>query len=146
MDGPMFQPLIDEHAGPFRVARALMEAETPEQRRAALASFVTLWNERISGHFELEERHLLPAIGDCDARRRLLSQHEDLRRMAAAAMLVGPEPDADWVRRLGQSLHDHLRWEETELFPKAEAQLGPEERERLAAALRPGDPRRQGGL
>jgi hemerythrin-like domain-containing protein len=136
------RPLAQDHAAGFAHARALGAASTADQRRAALASFVQAWKDRLAPHFDDEERLLLPIIEHCDGRRRLLAEHEELRRMAAAAMLVGPDPDPAWVARLGQLLHDHLFWEDHELFPCIEKSLSEPERQRLAEAARKLEQRR----
>jgi hypothetical protein len=127
-------PLCQDHAAAMRHARYLLAASSPASRRAALDAFITSWRTRLSEHFDDEERLLLPLIAQCECRRRVLAEHEELRRMASAAMLLGPDPDPAWIQRLGQLLHDHIQWEDDDLFPHLDRSLSPESRQSLAAA------------
>lgn len=138
------QPLSREHFNGLCRARDLVAAADAAQCRCALDKFVRCWNAEIAGHFDDEERLLLPLIRDCARRRRLLAEHEELKRMAAAAQLVGPDPDPGWVKRLGQLLHDHIRWEERELFPSVEQALSEPDRAKLAEATRKIEEKREG--
>jgi hypothetical protein len=138
------QPLSREHFNALCRARDLINAADPAQRRDALGKFVRCWNAEIAEHFDDEERLLLPLTADCNLRQRLLAEHEELKRMAAAAQLVGPEPDPDWVKRLGQLLHDHIRWEERDLFPAVEQGLSEADHAKLADATRRIEDKREG--
>lgn len=126
-------------------------AEAPTgARRHAIDEFLRLWHSEICEHFDDEERLLLPLTRSADLRDRLLSEHRVLRDLAADCER---DPDAtaaapETMRRLGQFLHDHIRWEERVYFetiqrehPEALAALG-SEAEKLET-LRPGSsPRR----
>lgn len=68
-------------------------------------------------HFAIEETILAPALresGEHALVDRLLAEHATLRRLAAAA---------DAHEAFGTALHDHVRFEERELFPRCEAVL-----------------------
>lgn len=141
---PALQPLSREHFNALCRARDLCNAPDASARRAALDKLVRAWSAEIAGHFDDEERLLLPLIRDCAARRRLLDEHAELKRMAAAAQLVGPDPDPEWVKRLGQLLHDHIRWEERELFPSVEHGMSEADRTKLVEATMKIEERREG--
>jgi hemerythrin-like domain-containing protein len=154
------QPLSRDHYNGLVQAQHLTKAADGgiDARRAALADFVRAWNEEIAEHFGDEERLLYGLIPDAGMRQRLLDEHATLRSLADqarasvpaeyppapavavttvtddAAARSGNDPDADLLRRLGEALHDHIRWEERELFPAIEqaadaAQLEALERE-----------------
>lgn len=114
------QPLSREHMGGLIQARHLQRAADGDiaERRRAVAEFVGVWQAEIREHFDDEERLLLPLTGSPELRRRLLSEHEGLRRLAERCE-HDPEAaaeDARLMRRLGVLLHDHIRWEEREFF------------------------------
>ena len=97
-------------------------------RRKAIREFVDAWTTDIVVHFDDEER-LLPELLDEEANRRLMQEHEHLRKLAAEAdeRRHQVDPEADWVRRLGQTLNDHIRWEERELFMAVQEQADDEQ-------------------
>jgi hypothetical protein len=67
-------------------------------------------------HFAIEETILAPALresGEHALVDRLLTEHATLRRLAAA----------DAHEAFGTALHEHVRFEERELFPRCEAVL-----------------------
>ena len=87
-------------------------------RRHAIDEFLRLWHSEIREHFDDEERLLLPLTSSDELRDRLLSEHRVLRDLAAGCER---DPDAaaaapETMRRLGQLLHDHIRWEERVYF------------------------------
>lgn len=115
-------------------------AEAPaEKRPMAIArqaeKFVRFWHKTGQVHFREEEEVLLPAYArhrrldeDADV-VRLLADHAEIRataqdfeRRVAAKTPVGAEAMA----HLAKLLHDHVRLEENEVFPRIEKVLGEE--------------------
>jgi hemerythrin-like domain-containing protein len=118
-------------------ARALRQAADLDRadRLSAVGAFLEAWRAEIREHFDDEERLLLPLVRSRVLRDRLLDEHAFLRRLAAQGEQdrAAAAADADLVRRIGDRLHDHIRWEERELFeavqrdhPEALAALVPE--------------------
>ncbi|HRQ72749.1 MAG TPA: hemerythrin domain-containing protein [Phycisphaerales bacterium] len=114
------QPLSREHMSGLIQARNLQRA-AGEGRGAcvrAAAEFVRVWQAEIVGHFDDEERLLVPLIDDPASRERLVREHREIRALAdrcrAVAAGEGVQPEA--LARLGTLLHDHIRWEERALF------------------------------
>lgn len=73
-------------------------------------------------HFQLEEELLLPALMTCGQRgavERILAEHAELRSLVDQPGLARPER----LRRFGEALAEHVRFEERELFPLAESAL-----------------------
>ena len=115
-------------------------AEAPAEKRAAAVErqaekFVRFWHKSGQVHFREEEEVLLPAYArharlDQDTEiMRILADHAEIRgavrdfeqRLAAKIPI-----DAEEMGRLGKLLHDHVRLEENEVFPRIEKTLGEE--------------------
>jgi hypothetical protein len=99
--------------------------------------FLRFWCGDGQAHFRIEEEVLLPGwafLGTVDpsAAARLADEHLEIR---AAALAVAEWPELDRVRKLGQRLAEHVRFEERELFALIESDLGPTKLERLAQAV-----------
>jgi hypothetical protein len=85
-------------------------------------------------HFEIEETLLLPALRGIPEGvplvERTLADHAALRSLAAALDRGAAARD---LLEFAARLHDHVRFEEQELFPACERLLAPEVLERVAA-------------
>ncbi|MBS1887391.1 MAG: hemerythrin domain-containing protein [Actinobacteria bacterium] len=129
------KPLSREHLVALLAARKLRQADDPA---AAGREFLSFWEEHGRHHFRVEEEVLLPgwaAAAELDRPgvARMLEEHLAIRREAVRARegeLTLPE-----LHALGDLLHDHVRFEERELFVAAEAALGPTALARLAVAI-----------
>lgn len=119
-------PFSRDHYSGLVAARHLSKAAAADAvaRRKAVAEFCDAWAKDISVHFEDEERLLLEHLTD-DDRRRLLSDHEQLTRLAAEVQQVrrSTDPDPYLLERLSQLLERHIRWEERELFQRLQSRL-----------------------
>ena len=129
------QPLSREHLAALLAAKKLREADDVG---VATQDFLTFWNEDGRRHFRIEEEVLLPgwaASGevDRDGVARMLEEHLAIRR--EALRLEAGELSLGSIRAMGTLLHDHVRFEERELFVAAEAALDSAALERLAAAI-----------
>jgi hemerythrin-like domain-containing protein len=136
---PSLHPLSQHHH--FALIQALQmrrAAEAPAERRATAVmrqaeKFVRFWHKTGQVHFREEEEVLLPAYArhtriDQDAQIvRLLGDHAEIRaavwnfeeRLAAKDPIAAEE-----LARVGKLLHDHVRLEENEVFPRIEKVLG----------------------
>lgn len=129
------QPLSREHQGALAVAKALGEAE---DRDAATRTLLEFWQADGRRHFRIEEEVLLPgwaleAEVDWAGAERMLREHLEIRRQVLRA--EAGEIELEELRALGRLLHDHVRFEERELFVEVEAALGQPGLERLATAI-----------
>lgn len=129
------RPLSREHLVALMAAKRLREAEDPE---AAGREFLAFWKEHGREHFRVEEEVLLPgwaAWGELDRSgvERMLEEHLAIRR-EVLRLESGTLPLAR-IRALGDLLHDHVRFEERELFVSAEEALDAPALRRLAAAI-----------
>ncbi|MGH9787612.1 MAG: hemerythrin domain-containing protein [Candidatus Acidiferrales bacterium] len=122
-------------------------AESPRRRRAVVRrvarDYLRFWQTTGRLHFREEEEVLLPALArhvaldTQPAVVQMLAQHavirgriEQLAAKLAANRNVEPELTA-----LGQLLHDHVRLEENQVFPRIEAILSEKELRRLGRRL-----------
>jgi hemerythrin-like domain-containing protein len=129
------RPLSREHQVALAVAKMLREAS--DRNRAGLA-FLDFWEEDGRRHFRIEEEVLLPtwalhAEVDRAGAGRMLEEHLAIRR-AALRIADGTAP-LEELQALGALLHDHVRFEERELFPLVEAALDADSLAQLAAAI-----------
>jgi hemerythrin-like domain-containing protein len=121
----------------WEMRRALKEpgAERRKILRAVARKFVGFWKRAGQVHFREEEEVLLPAY----ARHARLDKDKDVMRMLAehaiiraligqvAAALENGEVSEDDVSKLAQTLYDHVRLEENEIFPRIEKALSEDE-------------------
>lgn len=128
----------------FALTQALLlrrAAQAPGAKRAAAVrqaaeKFLYFWEKTGRRHFREEEEVLLPAYArhkrlDQDAAiMRLLADHAQIRGQiedltaAVKDSSARPEGLAECVAALAQALHDHVRFEENEVFPQMEKMLG----------------------
>lgn len=121
------QPLSRDHLKALLAAKALRDAEEVE---AAQLAFLDFWREHGAHHFRVEEEVLLPqwflyAEVDRPGVERMLEEHLTIRR-EALRLAAGPV-ELEELRALGDLLHDHVRFEERQLFPAIEASLTPQQ-------------------
>lgn len=113
--------LSREHHPALVLAKRISIAET-DQRRSLCAALPDLFAGELEPHFASEEADLLPRLaqaGSDELVARTLDEHRQLRALAAAA----GAGDEQALIAFGQLLHDHVRFEERELFAAAEASL-----------------------
>jgi hemerythrin-like domain-containing protein len=129
---PELEHLSHDHHHALDIARRLRRAgaDDLEDVRARLNEY---WETRGAEHFAIEERAFTPALCDEDPRwegalSRMLREHEEIRAGHAFERVED-------AHRLGELMHDHVRFEEREMFPIIEETLAPAELARLAAEV-----------
>jgi hemerythrin-like domain-containing protein len=95
----------------------------------AVARFLEAWRDEIRPHFRAEEEILLSAFAravppDHALIVRTLTEHVALRRAVRELERAEVGSQEALARDIGQSLDDHIRFEERILFPAIEAALG----------------------
>lgn len=108
----------DHHHGLVLARRCISEETTWEQVRAT-------FTEELDPHFDIEERLLLPALGSDPLVDRTLSDHEELRQRLQ---------DRGSLPEFGQLLQEHIRFEERELFERAQNVMSGFQLDNLLAA------------
>jgi hemerythrin-like domain-containing protein len=122
--------------------------ELPPEKRAAAARkaaerFLRFWNKTGRTHFREEEEVLLPAYArhrrlDEDAAvMKMLAEHAGIRAAAAdlERMLAEGLSVEETIAALADTLHDHVRREENEIFPRIEKILAESELETMGRSL-----------
>jgi Hemerythrin HHE cation binding domain len=120
---PRLRPLSDDHHRALVLARgAALWAESrsgPGLERAWLEVRQRFASE-LEPHFRIEETWLLPSLlaaGEPSLVARTRADHGTLRRLASGGS------EAQELARFAHVLRDHVRFEEREMFPRAEALL-----------------------
>lgn len=104
------EPFSRDHYGGLVVARNLKEKPGPE----SLAELKEAWQLEMEDHFREEEVTLSP-LAPAEMAARLLREHQAIRELVERAE-KNSLSEAEQVH-LGHLMHDHIRWEERELFP-----------------------------
>jgi hemerythrin-like domain-containing protein len=124
-------------------------AEAPAEKCQAAVErqaekFIAFWHKTGMVHFREEEEVLLPAYArqmrlDQDAGvMRLLADHAEIRAAAEdfENRLAKKLPiEVETMAHLAKILHDHVRFEENELFPRIENVLGDEKLNAMGRGL-----------
>jgi hemerythrin-like domain-containing protein len=146
-------PLTHDHHHALARARRLRLAaasEDREEQREAAIEFVEFFEEDSLLHFREEEEILFPLVIDrddapVDLLARLLLEHVRMHRLVGALRgeLDGGEPEPGTLQAIGELLAQHIRAEESELFPIIERLVGEEDLRsiRLAPRIRTPPPR-----
>jgi len=114
-------------------------AERECHARETAREFLRFWRRAGRKHFREEEEILLPAYSryvalESDAAVvRMLAEHAAIRRRIedVRRRLEASAPLEASLSELGLALHNHVRLEENEVFPRIEAALGEDELRRL---------------
>ena len=98
---------------------------------------VRIWESEIRFHFEAEEKVLFPAAEKYASIRplvkHLLSEHGTLRGFFARAQMR--RLDHPSLKTFGETLSQHIRTEERELFEECQRQMVPEELARVGTEM-----------
>lgn len=118
----------DHHHGLVAARRLGQAAERGAEIDTAVTAYLDAWRSHILPHFRDEEDLLLPALaavsGDDDpVIARTQREHVALRRLARELEVAEGEPRRAAALAAAALLHDHIRFEEAELFPAIEARV-----------------------
>jgi hemerythrin-like domain-containing protein len=129
------RPLSREHLNALHAAKVLREGNDLE---AVTEVFFDFWDSEGQRHFRIEEEVLLPhwaryGEGDRSAVARILEEHLAIR--SEALRLKAGEASLEEAQELGLLLHDHVRFEERQVFPILEDTLDADSLAELAARI-----------
>ena len=127
------------------IRRALREPAAGRKRKleGVVKKFLRFWKKAGQQHFREEEEILLPTwsrhvrLDEDPLTMRLLAEHALIRAQIAdleAAVAAG-QPVEELAAELARLLHDHVRFEENEVFPRAERLLNENELAALGRRL-----------
>lgn len=121
---PLLRPLSDDHHRALVLARRIGVAAKKNLEQDALAQ---AWDDlrrhfaqELEPHFRVEEEWLFPQLasaGELARVERARADHARLRELARG------EPGTGQAAQFAEILHRHVRFEERELFPRAESLL-----------------------
>lgn len=121
---PHLQALSDDHHRALVLARRIRLAAEPDPEREALThtwgELRRLFARELEPHFRVEEDWLFPqleATGEHALVERARADHTRLRA------LVHTASDPVVATQFAELLHRHVRFEERQLFPRAESLL-----------------------
>ncbi len=125
------KPLSSEHHHSLLVAFQLKKglaghgdsAGAPKDLPGLLALARRFEEGVFSTHIRAEEELLTPHLSEEDA-RRLRFEHAELTRLLNAARQGRPPDARHALTAFADLIERHVRWEERELFPAAEAAMG----------------------
>jgi hypothetical protein len=125
----LLQHSRDHHHGLklARLARFAADSGSPAAVAEAAHTIKEQFTEKLEPHFQDEEKGLLvelAAIGQHELVQRTLDEHAQLRELNRR-LAANPE-DAASMSSFATLLHDHVRFEERELFEIAQDLLYPE--------------------
>ena len=121
---PALIPLSHDHHHALVLSRRVQQALEKDQVEEMVEYVREFQTTELERHFEEEELHIFPLVPDTDERvLRAMIEHRQLRSYLSS---VEKSTDRDEQRRLllafAKLLHDHVRFEERELFPYIEIQ------------------------
>lgn len=125
---PALEPFSRDHNTGLILARALQHGQESASDDARQA-----WDRELRDHFDEEVRLLSPLMNEAQ-RSRMVQEHREIEQLIASL----PQSMA----KLGDLLHDHIRWEERELFPWIETHASAAQLANLAKAAEPMEVRR----
>ncbi len=125
----------DHHHGLVLARKAKMAASGQEGPSGPemWAEVEAVFKSELEPHFEIEELFVgeaLKAAGELQLAQRLFDEHASLRRF----LIPGHRRTVDDLRRFGELLEQHIRFEERELFQVAQDKLTGDELGAVAKA------------
>jgi len=122
------QQLSREHHHALKLSRLARFASDSGHALAiaeAAEKIIESFPEVLERHFKTEEKDLLPALAGAGASAlvdRTQAEHAELRDLNRRLS----KPDSELLARFATLLHDHVRFEEREVFETAQDLLYPE--------------------
>ncbi|MCA9522584.1 MAG: hemerythrin domain-containing protein [Myxococcales bacterium] len=120
---PRLRGLSGDHHRALVLARSLRRRlDTGEELEPLAAEARSAYESELRAHFDVEEELLLPGLRDTDAEPladRTLREHAAM----AADLDAANDGERDALRRFAILLGEHVRFEESQLFPACERLL-----------------------
>ncbi|HAP38419.1 MAG TPA: hypothetical protein DCQ94_01555 [Nitrospira sp.] len=107
------EPFSRDHYSGLVVAKHLQDRPGPN----SVKELLELWENELADHFR-EEENLLSPLATVEMADKLIQDHQEIASMVDKASTDSLELGE--IIDLGKRLHDHIRWEERELFPALE--------------------------
>jgi len=121
--------LSSEHHKALALARDIKKAcQDGTNNQALIAQIKAVFETELLPHFEIEEQAILPEltkVGEDTLVHRTLEDHKQLKK------LVSDLDELDNLMKFAQTLKDHVRFEERELFEACQNSLDQATLERI---------------
>lgn len=123
---PQLTPLSKDHHDGLLFSWKIKQGLKNGADIKLIAEYVQwFWTNDLEEHFREEEQILAPHLpADNEMLKRMLEEHEEIEAMVHINENI---PDANLLEKLADAIHDHIRFEERELFPYAEKIIPVEE-------------------
>lgn len=123
---PQLTPLSKEHHDGLLFSWKIKQGLKNGTDARLIAEYVQwFWTNHLQEHFREEEQILAPLLPeDNELLKQMFEEHEEIEAMIHINENI---PDATLLDKLADAIHDHIRFEERELFPYAEKAI-PEEK------------------
>lgn len=121
---PALQQLSREHHGALVLAQRIARAGDAAAIAALMTDIPQIFRDELEPHFRCEEDSLLPRLDDAGLpalAERTREEHRRLRALAATIAAGDSGDESAAIETFGRELAAHVRFEERELFPAAEA-------------------------
>ena len=130
---PQLTPLSHEHYDGLLFVWRIRQGVRREAPIPTLNEYTRwFWHNHLQSHFENEEKLLVPHLpADDELVQRMLQEHKAIRDLVPAEK---DQPLAK-ITLLVNLLHDHIRFEERDLFPHIESKVSPAELDDISRSL-----------
>jgi iron-sulfur cluster repair protein YtfE (RIC family) len=135
---PSLIPISHDHHLGLMAAQRLKQGRTAYADTADIGESISeLWSRELADHFRVEEEVVFAGnysepVAAMIA--RVLREHREIRSMIEQG--ENGAWDEATARKLGALLEEHIRFEERQLFPAIQEELGAEALERLGNGVR----------
>ena len=126
-------PLSHEHHEGLLFAWRVRQGLQKNVPLKTICEFINwFWKDHLEHHFQDEEKNLVPYLPvDDELINKMIVEHEVIRKLLPG-MSVRTQSE---IALFAQLLHDHIRFEERELFPHLEKNLTQSELNEIASKL-----------
>ncbi|RYY66201.1 MAG: hemerythrin domain-containing protein [Chitinophagaceae bacterium] len=119
---PQLQPFSREHHEGLLLAWKIRRGLANGIALTRIADYVLwFWNRELEDHFRREEAAFHPALPGAPGLQRMQEEHEEIEGLLQVLAQI---PDEALLEEIAAKVHDHIRFEERELFPWIEEALG----------------------
>jgi iron-sulfur cluster repair protein YtfE (RIC family) len=134
---PALVPLSHDHHDGLMAAVRLKKGRSAYSGEPDIAESIRqLWEDDLCAHFEQEEQVLFAREWPAEIREmvdRAIEEHRQMRALVDDALKKAPSEEL--VRRLGELLESHIRFEERVMFGAMQSQLTEEEIAAIGSAI-----------
>jgi hemerythrin-like domain-containing protein len=116
-------PLSREHHEGLLFVWKIRQGLKNETDINEIARFVQwFWSTELKRHFQREETILVPLLKDEPLLLRMMDEHQEIEALIHINEQIA---DEDLLVKLADTINDHIRFEERQLFPLVEQKLTP---------------------